>query len=56
MAKKKKIPFTNNPEVMAALERIKSQKVKRYNKLGEWIEAGRPGFNIEVVDMKAVLR
>lgn len=53
---KKKIPFTNSPEVMEALKRIKAQKVKRYNKLGEWIEAGRPGFNTEIVDMRAVLK
>ena len=57
MANKKKIPFTNSPEVMAALERIKSQKVRRYNKYGEWVHSGKPSpFELEIVDMRAVLR
>ncbi len=55
MAKKKK-PISNSPEVLAELERIRSQKVRRYNKYGEWARAGKPGFNIEILDMRAVLK
>ncbi len=53
---KKQRPISNSPEVLAELERIKSQKVRKYNKLGKWFHAGQPGFNIEVLDMKAVMR
>lgn len=54
--KSTKKPISNSPRVMEELRRIKAQKERRYNKLGEWINAGRPGFNIEVVDMRAVMR
>ena len=51
-----KIPFTNSKAVMEQLARIKARKEKRYNKYGQWVAAGRPGFRIEIMDMKAVLK
>lgn len=57
MAKKKEIPLTNDPEVMAQFERIKSQKQKILNKLGQWYYSDDPNkFNIVVRDMRAVLK
>jgi hypothetical protein len=53
---KTNIPFSNSQAVMDQLQRIKARKTKRYNKLGQWVAAGRPGFRIEIVDMKAVLK
>lgn len=55
-ATKKKIPFTNSKAVMEQLARIKARKEKRYNKCGQWVAAGRPGFRVEIMDMKAVLK
>ena len=53
---KTNIPFTNSQAVIDQLQRIKARKTKRYNKLGQWVAAGRPGFRIEIVDLKAVLK
>lgn len=52
---KKERNISNSPRVMAELERIKSQKVRKYNKLGEWMHSGTPGF-IDIIDMKAVMK
>lgn len=53
----KKAKTTYSPAILAELKRIKSQKVRKYNKLGEWYYSDKPGkFNIEVVDMRAVLK
>lgn len=42
---------------MAALERIKAKKVRKYNKYGEWAHSGKPSpFEMEIVDMRAVMR
>lgn len=54
---KKKIPLTNSPRVLAALERIKSQKERKYNKYGEWYHSGKAAdYELEIVDMRAVMR
>ena len=52
---KKERNISNSPRVMAELERIKSQKVRKFNKLGEWMHSGTPGF-IDIIDMKAVMK
>ena len=43
---KENIPFTNSQAVMDKLQRIKARKTKRYNKLGQWVAAGRPGMYV----------
>lgn len=49
--------FTNDSEVLAQLERIKSAPTKRLNKLGEWLltPEGQRGV-LTINDMRAVLR
>ncbi len=57
MKKEKEIPLTNSPRVMAQLERIRKDKNRKLNKLGEWLRSDAPDkFRIEIYDMRAVMK
>lgn len=47
---KQQLPFTNSPKVMANLKKIKSQKNRRYNKIGEWVRSNsEPVIDLSVL-------
>lgn len=58
MAKKKF--FTNNPEVLALLERIKQDEkngTRKYNKLGEWMRTRKCApFIFDKKDMRYIMK
>lgn len=53
MKKEKEIPLTNSPRVMAQLERIRKDKNRKLNKLGEWLRSdAKPVFDLSVMTPK----